>query len=143
MNQVSQLTHQISEFASESQTELDFLFDSLLLSLKTASKHAATENIGRAVPSMRHAQNLSNFLAKALLKVPVPSLHAHINDLFAYFQRTLEDNLRIPIKDELDELLQLTFELRKGIHSLLETEVPNKTSHLTFGSRDDRAHFNY
>lgn len=143
MNQVIQLTHQISEFANESQSELDFLFDSLLLSLKTASKHAATENIGRAIPSMRHAQNLSAFLAKALLKVPVPSLHAHINDLFDYFQRTLQDNLRIPIKDELDELQQLTIELRKGIRSLLETEMSARTVNHNFGSSQDRAHLNF
>jgi flagellin-specific chaperone FliS len=143
MNQVTQLTHQIMEFANESQSELEFLFDSLLLSLKTASKHAATENIGRALPSMRHAQNLSKFLAQALLKVPVPSLHAHISDLFDYFQRTLQDNLRIPIKDELDELQELTAELRKGIHSLLETDAYMRTSANTYKTSNDRANLNY
>ena len=123
MGQLSNLSSQIQAFSSENNTELEFLFDSLLLSLKTASRHAGSPSILRATPSMKHAQNLSGFLEKALLKLPVPSLHHHIGDLFEYVQRSLDENIRVPVKCELDELVQLTQELRKGIASLLTDET--------------------
>jgi hypothetical protein len=74
------------------------------------------------VPSIVHAMNLSTLLEAALLKIPIPSLCGHINDLFDYFRRTLEDNSHIPISGELDELIQLTIELREGINSLQSTQ---------------------
>lgn len=120
MNQLYQLTSQINTFSSENDAELVFLFDSLLLSLKTASKHAGSDSILRATPSMKHAINLSRFLEKTLLRIPVPGLHDHISDLFDYFQKTLEENCGVPVQEELDELVMLTEELRKGIVSLLE-----------------------
>ncbi|MAI42647.1 MAG: hypothetical protein CMP95_09320 [Gammaproteobacteria bacterium] len=120
MNQLYQLTSQINTFSSENDAELVFLFDSLLLSLKTASKHAGSDSILRATPSMKHAINLSRFLEKTLLRIPVPGLHDHISDLFDYFQKTLEENCGVPVQEELDELVMLTEELRKGIISLLE-----------------------
>ena len=120
MGQLSNLSSQIQAFSSENNSELEFLFDSLLVSLKTASKHAGASTIFRATPSMKHAQNLAGFLEKALLKLPVPSLHNHICDLFEYVRRSLEENLRVPVEDELLELIQLTQELRKGISSLLD-----------------------
>jgi flagellin-specific chaperone FliS len=122
MSQLSNLSSQIQAFASENDSELEFLFDSLLISLKTASKHAGAATILRAAPSMKHAQNLAAFLEKALLKLPVPSLHNHVCDLFEYVQRSLEDNLRVPVEGELLELIELTQELRKGIQSLLNED---------------------
>jgi flagellin-specific chaperone FliS len=122
MGQLSKLSLQIQAFSSENDSELQFLFNSLLVSLKTASKHAGASTILRATPSLKHAQNLARFLEKALLKLPVPSLHNHICDLFDYVQRSLEENLRVPVEDELLELLQLTQELRKGISSLLNED---------------------
>ena len=120
MNQLFQLTSQINTFSDENDSELVFLFDSLLLSLKTAARHAGSQSILRATPSMKHAINLSKFLEKTLLRIPVPGLHDHISDLFDYFFRTLEENCGVPVKEELDELVMLTEELRKGINSLLE-----------------------
>ncbi|RPG50589.1 MAG: hypothetical protein CBB61_003745 [Gammaproteobacteria bacterium TMED1] len=129
MKQLFQLTTQINTFSSENNAELVFLFDSLLLSLKTAAKHAGSQSILRATPSMKHAINLSKFLERALLRIPVPGLHDHISDLFDYFQRTLEENCGVPVEEELDELVMLTEELRKGINSLIEDKsikaVPN------------------
>ena len=121
MNQLPNLSVQLETFFSDTNPELEFLFDSLLLSLKTASKHAESTSISRAVPSIKHAQNLSRFLENALLKLPVRSLHEHISDLFEYTQRTLEENCHVPIKEELEELAQLTVELRKGMSSLSKT----------------------
>ena len=99
MNQLYQLTSQINTFSSENDAELVFLFDSLLLSLKTASKHAGSDSILRATPSMKHAINLSRFLEKTLLRIPVPGLHDHISDLFDYFQKTLEENCGVPVQE--------------------------------------------
>tara|TARA_B100001250_G_C19311378_1_gene576421 strand:- start:47 stop:475 length:429 start_codon:yes stop_codon:yes gene_type:complete len=120
MSQLQNLSVQIQNFFSDTNPEMQFLFDSLLLSLKTASKNAGSASISRAFPSIKHAQNLSSLLEIALLKLPVPSLHGHIEDLFEYVQRTLEENSHVPVKDELEELAQLTIELRKGIKSLSE-----------------------
>ena len=68
-------------------------------------------------------------MERALLRIPVPGLHDHISDLFDYFQRTLEENCGVPVEEELDELVMLTEELRKGINSLIEDKsikaVPN------------------
>ena len=120
MKQLFQLTTQINTFSSENDAELVFLFDSLLLSLKTAARHAGSQSILRATPSLKHAINLSKFLERTLLRIPVPGLHDHISDLFDYFQRTLEENCGVPVEAELDELVMLTEELRKGISSLIE-----------------------
>ena len=105
MKQLFQLTTQINTFSSENNAELVFLFDSLLLSLKTAAKHAGSQSILRATPSVKHAINLSKFLERTLLRIPVPGLHDHISDLFDYFQRTLEENCGVPVEEELDELV--------------------------------------
>ena len=135
MGQLSNLSSQIQAFSSENNSELEFLFDSLLVSLKTASKHAGASTILRATPSMKHAQNLAGFLEKALLKLPVPSLHNHICDLFEYVQRSLEENLRVPVEDELLELIQLTQELRKGISSLLDENSISSTPQIDTTSK--------
>ena len=80
MGQLSNLSSQIQAFSSENNSELEFLFDSLLLSLKTASRHAGSPTILRATPSMKHAQNLSGFLEKTIYEkteiisnAPVPN----------------------------------------------------------------------
>ena len=120
MSQLQNLSVQIQTFFSDTNPELEFLFDSLLVSLKTASKHAGSASMSRAMPALKHAQNLSRLLESALLKLPIPSLHGHIGDLFEYIQKTLEENGHIPVIEELEELTQLTIELRKGIKSLSE-----------------------
>ena len=137
MSQYSNLSSQIQAFTSENNSEMVFLFDSLLLSLKTASRHAGTPTILRATPSMKHAQNLAGFLEKALLKLPVPSLHNHIRDLFDYVHRSLEENIRVPVEDELQELVQLTQELRKGIRSLLDNDSIRSVPETNTGSKQN------
>jgi flagellin-specific chaperone FliS len=122
MNQVTKISKEIDGYFCDTNPELNFLFDSLLISLRTASRNAGSSSIVRAVPSIVHAMNLSTLLEAALLKIPIPSLCGHINDLFDYFRRTLEDNSHIPISGELDELIQLTIELREGINSLQSTQ---------------------
>ena len=122
MSQLQDISLQIESFFSDTNPELEFLFDSLLLSLKTASKHAGSASISRALPSIKHAQNLSRLLERALLQLPIPSLHGHLGDLFEYFQGTLEQNSHVPANEELEELSQLTIELRKGITSLSDTK---------------------
>ena len=118
MDQVTKISKQIDGYFCDTTPELTFLFDSLLLSLKTASKNASSTSIARATPSIKHARNLSVLLETCLLKLPIPSLCTHVSDLFDYFQRTLEENSHVPISEELIELTQLTIELRKGINSL-------------------------
>ena len=93
-----------------------------LTHVQALSKSQVSASISRAFPSIKHAQNLSRLLETALMKLPVPSLHGHIDDLFEYFQRTLEENSHVPVKDELEELAHLTIELRKGIKSLSENK---------------------
>ena len=137
MGQYSNLSSQIQAFTSENNAEMVFLFDSLLLSLKTALRHAGTPTILRATPSMKHAQNLAGFLEKALLKLPVPSLHNHIRDLFDYVHRSLEENIRVPVEDELEELVQLTQELRKGISSLLDNDSIQSIPETNTGSKQN------
>ena len=137
MGQYSNLSSQIQAFTSENNSEMVFLFDSLLLSLKTASRHAGTPTILRATPSMKHAQNLAGFLEKALLKLPVPSLHNHIRDLFDYVHRSLEENIRVPVEDELQELVKLTQELRKGIRSLLDNDSIRSVPETNTGSKQN------
>ena len=137
MGQYSNLSSQIQAFTSENNAEMVFLFDSLLLSLKTASRHAGTPTILRATPSMKHAQNLAGFLEKALLKLPVPSLHNHISELFDYVHRSLEENIRVPVEDELQELVQLTQELRKGIRSLLDNDSIRSVPETKTGSKQN------
>ena len=136
MSQLKKITRQIESFFSDGNPELDFLFDSLLLSLKTASKNAGSSSIARATPSIKHAQTLSTLLEAALLKLPVLSLHEHIQDLFEYFQRTLQENLHIPIHSELDDLAQLTAELRKGITSLSQTSNIKPNTHSSLQSAE-------
>lgn len=128
MNQVTKISKQIDGYFCDTNTELNFLFDSLLLSLRTASKNAGSSSIVRAVPSIKHAKNLSTLLEAALLELPIPSLCSHISELFDYFRRTLEENSQIPISGELDELIQLTIELRKGIHSLSSSQTTELTA---------------
>ena len=137
MGQYSNLSSQIQAFTSENNAEMVFLFDSLLLSLKIASRHAGTPTILRATPSMKHAQNLAGFLEKALLKLPVPSLHNHIRELFDYVHRSLEENIRVPVEDELEELVQLTQELRKGISSLLDNDSIRSVPETKTGSKQN------
>lgn len=128
MSQVTKISKQIDGYFCDTNPELNFLFDSLLLSLGTASKNAGSSSITRAVPSIKHARNLSTLLEAALLKLPIPSLCGHITDLFDYFRRTLEENSHIPISGELDELIQLTIELRKGINSLSSSQASELTA---------------
>ena len=122
MSQLQFISAQLQNFFSDANPELEFLFDSLLISLKTASKRASTTSISRSLPSIKHASNLSHALNIALLRLPVPSLHQHVDDLFGYFEKTLEENSHVPVSSELDELRELTLELRKGIHSLSSDE---------------------
>ena len=142
MSQLQNLSIQIRTFFSDTNPELEFLFDSLLLSLKTASKHAGSASMSRAMPSLKHAQNLTRLLESALLKLPVPSLHGHIGDLFEYIQKTLEENSHVPVQEELEELTQLTIELRKGIKSLSDSRYIESCPNLNLDTQQNSSNFN-
>ena len=51
--------------------------------------------------------------------IPVPSLRGHIDDLFDYIKETLQENLRVPLSEDLIELSLLIKELEKGVNTLL------------------------
>ena len=55
-----------------------------------------------------------------LKKIPVDSIQENLDELFTYMHVTLEENLKLPIAEDLDELLLLSAELEKGIATLLE-----------------------
>ena len=142
MSQLQDISLQIESFFSDTNPELEFLFDSLLLSLKTASKHAGSASLSRALPSIKHAKNLSRLLESALLKLPIPSLHGHLLDLFEYFESTLEENSHVPANEELEELSQLTIELRKGITSLSDNNYIESNPDISLGSKRNSSIYN-
>ena len=119
MNQLKTLKTEISEFGTRNEEEMKFLFRSLKHSLGTAANHASLHRYDRTVPSIKHAINLSGLLYKNLCLLPVPSLQGHIDDLFDYMKETLEENLRVPLAEDLAELGLLIKELEKGMATLL------------------------
>ena len=119
MTQFKSLKDDIAEFGHKNEEEMNFLFRSLKHSLKTATDHASMHRYDRTVPSIKHGLNLSGLLYKNLCLIPVPSLRGHIDDLFDYIKETLEENLRVPLADDLIELCLLVKELEKGVNTLL------------------------
>ncbi|MEK9652513.1 MAG: hypothetical protein VW683_06275 [Betaproteobacteria bacterium] len=128
MTQVGKLETAIENYRDVSQVEMEFLFDSLLHSLAVASKNAHTQSFDKVNPSLRHAVMISGRLRHTLKSVPVPSLHAHIDDLFDYFSDVLTDSFKLPFVEDIDELKMLTSELRKGIRVLLEPSLSNRNN---------------
>ena len=119
MTQFKSLKDDLAEFGHKNEEEMNFLFRSLKHSLKTATDHASMHRYDRTVPSIKHGLNLSGLLYKNLCLIPVPSLRGHIDDLFDYIKETLEENLRVPLADDLIELCLLVKELEKGVNTLL------------------------
>ena len=119
MTQFKSLKDDIAEFGHKNEEEMNFLFRSLKHSLKTAADHASMHRYDRTVPSIKHGLNLSGLLYKNLCLIPVPSLRGHIDDLFDYIKQTLEENLRVPLSEDLTELSLLIKELEKGVNTLL------------------------
>ena len=70
-------------------------------------------NLNRALPSTKHALNLTSLLHAQLKKIPVDSIQENLDELFTYMHVTLEENLKLPIAEDLDELLLLSAELEK------------------------------
>ena len=120
MHHISKLKTDIEKFGSEKNQEMEFLFQSLTHSLKTARKQAKNLNIQRCTPSTKHATNLSRLLYKNLSSVPVPSIVSHLDDLFGYIEETLQNNLKLPIAEDFEELIILVEELEKAVKALLE-----------------------
>ena len=119
MTQFKSLKDDIAEFGHKNEEEMNFLFRSLKHSLKTATDHASMHRYDRTVPSIKHGLNLSGLLYKNLCLIPVPSLRGHIDDLFDYIKQTLEENLRVPLAEDLIELSLLVKELERGVNTLL------------------------
>ena len=119
MTQFKSLKNDIAEFGHKNEEEMNFLFRSLKHSLKTATDHASMHRYDRTVPSIKHGLNLSGLLYKSLCMIPVPSLRGHIDDLFDYIKETLQENLRVPLSEDLIELSLLINELEKGVNTLL------------------------
>ena len=113
------LSQCLAKTREEIGAEVNFLFDSLFVSLRVAKKHAGAHNLNRALPSTKHAINLTSLLHAQLKKIPVDSIQENLDELFSYMQATLDENLKLPLAEDLDELLLLSTELEKGIATLL------------------------
>ena len=114
------LSRNLAKVREEIEAEVNFLFESLFVSLRVAKRHAGVHNLNRALPSTKHALNLTSLLHAQLKKIPVDSIQENLDELFTYMHVTLEENLKLPIAEDLDELLLLSAELEKGIATLLE-----------------------
>ena len=114
------LSQNLAKVREEIEAEVNFLFESLFVSLRVAKRHAGVHNLNRALPSTKHALNLTSLLLAQLKKIPVDSIQENLDELFTYMHVTLEENLKLPIAEDLDELLLLSAELEKGIATLLE-----------------------
>jgi len=114
------LSQNLAKVREEIEAEVNFLFESLFVSLRVAKRHAGVHNLNRALPSTKHALNLTSLLHAQLKKIPVDSIQENLDELFTYMHVTLEENLKLPIAEDLDELLLLSAELEKGIATLLE-----------------------
>tara|TARA_B100000959_G_scaffold70442_1_gene74594 strand:+ start:64 stop:537 length:474 start_codon:yes stop_codon:yes gene_type:complete len=128
MNSLNKIRADIEKFESENNQEMEFLFQSLRHSLKTALKQARNLNFERCTPSTKHSINLSRLLYRNLSSVPVPSIISHLDDLFAYIEETLQSNLKLSLTEDFEELIVLIEELEKGVKTLLkpiETIRPN------------------
>ena len=120
MHYISKMKTDIEKFGSENNQEMEFLFQSLRHSLKTALKQARNLNLKRCTPSTKHSINLSRLLYRNLSSVPVPSLISHLDDLFAYIEESLQSSLKLPITEDFEELIVLVEELEKAVKTLLK-----------------------
>jgi hypothetical protein len=120
MRYLNKIKTDIEKFGSENNQEMEFLFQSLRHSLKTALKQARNLNLKRCTPSTKHSINLSRLLYRNLSSVPVPSLVSHLDDLFAYIDESLQSNLKLPITEDFEELIVLVEELEKAVKTLLK-----------------------
>ena len=120
MQHIRKLTIDIEKFGSENNQEMGFLFESLIHSLKTALRQARNLNLERCTPSTKHSVNLSRLLYTNLSSLPVPSIISHMDDLFAYIEETLQNNLALPIAEDFEELIVLVEELEKAVKTLLK-----------------------
>ena len=129
MHYISKIKTDIEKFGSENNQEMEFLFQSLRHSLKTALKQARNLNLKRCTPSTKHSINLSRLLYRNLSSVPVPSIISHLDDLFAYIEETLQGNLKLPITEDFEEfytILKKNLSIRHNVfptHSLSELVI--------------------
>ena len=88
------LSRNLAKVREEIEAEVNFLFESLFVSLRVAKRHAGVHNLNRALPSTKHALNLTSLLHAQLKKIPVDSIQENLDELFTYMHVTLEENLK-------------------------------------------------
>ena len=94
--------------------EINWLFDSIDSSIQRAHSNFKKQKRARAYISLRHAKNLNGFLKRSLGDIPDQRLVKHLEEFFAYVDQALDECMRIPITEDLEEMRLLLKELHKG-----------------------------
>ncbi len=106
-------------FSEERQQEILWLFDSLINSLTIAQRNADVSRSLSAASSLRHAKNLLRFLDRSFSDLPDPQLVMHLNEFFDMLDRSLDQNIQLPVPEDLEEIRLLICELQRGWEKLL------------------------
>ena len=76
-------------FGEPRLTEINWLFESLITSLKAAQRNAELVRASQSITSLRHAKNLLSFLSRSLSDLPDETLVEHLEEFFEYMEESL------------------------------------------------------
>ncbi len=94
--------------------EINWLFESVDRSLKSAQSNFKDGKKSRGYVSLRHAKNLTGFLRRSLGDIPDQKLRRHLEEFFGYVDKAIETSMTAPISGELREMQALLSELHEG-----------------------------
>ena len=94
--------------------EINWLFESVDRSLKSAQANLNEGKKSRGYVSLRHAKNLTGFLRRSLGDIPDQKLRGHLEEFFGYVDKAIETSMTAPIYGELQEMQALLSELHEG-----------------------------
>ena len=106
-------------FGEPRLTEINWLFESLITSLKAAQRNAEFVRASQSITSLRHAKNLLSFLSRSLSDLPDETLVEHLEEFFEYMEESVDKAIQLPIADEIEELSALVLDLRAGWEKLI------------------------
>ena len=95
-------------------TEINWLFESVDRSLKSAQANLKEGKKSRGYVSLRHAKNLTGFLHRSLGDIPDQKLRGHLAEFFKYVDKAIETSMTAPISEEIQEMQALLCELHEG-----------------------------
>ena len=106
-------------FGEPRLTEINWLFESLITSLKAAQRNAELVRASQSTTSLRHAKNLLSFLSRSLSDLPDETLVEHLEEFFEFMEESVDKAIQLPIADEIGELSALVLDLRAGWEKLI------------------------